>query len=177
MDSSSPPEAVAERVLAARAERLARVEEVVASGRPVAHTCFSRGGARFAVPAAALRRVIAVDRICELPGSTAVVPGVVVYDGDLLSAHDLHAWFRRPDDVEAPTWGLVVDVEGGRLVLLADEIDDVQTLDLDQLTPPPIGLRESGALLVGVHESDVLVLCPDALFRQPGFAFAVRAER
>jgi purine-binding chemotaxis protein CheW len=121
--------------------------------------CFSRAGAAYALPLSASCEVRPLSAYTAMPGASPIVPGLIIYRGELLSLHDLAAFLATPP-AQAPSWMLIVELEKGRrrIGLLADEIEGVTGLLEDELMPVPAtfgaqaqafrGLLPGGAMLI-----------------------------
>ncbi|HSP79255.1 MAG TPA: chemotaxis protein CheW [Myxococcaceae bacterium] len=156
-----------EALLKQRAARYARraapwVEEVVE------YVAFCRGVGHYALPLVGLREIRPLRHLARIPGASPVVPGVLHFRGELLSAHDLAAWMGHGTYVR-PGWTLVVEHGGARLGLLADEVTGIEKMDASRLGPLPVTLVERGVCFRGVLGGHRLLLEPERLFSTPAF--------
>lgn len=133
---------------------------------------FERGGTRYALALEALREIRPLKSFCAIPGASAVVPGVVHYRGELLSAHDLHALLSPGAAAAAPAWFLVIEQGRERLALLADLVQGVAVLPSRRLSPAPLALGDAAAGFRGVLDDGSLVLHPVGLLGLTDFLTA-----
>lgn len=130
---------------------------------------FARGATRYAVPLESLREIRPLKSFCAIPGASAVVPGVVHYRGELLSAHDLQPFLAPGATAAPPAWFIVLEHQRERSALLADVVQGVERLLASRLSPPPLSLGEKANGFRGVLDDGVLVIQPAALWALPSF--------
>ncbi len=129
---------------------------------------FQRGDARYVITIADLREVRFLKGFCPIPGARDVVPGIIYYRGEILSLHDLGAFMGASSEDEG-RWIIVVQHEGQRLGLMADDILGVRAYTADDIHPPPITMGSRAGCVRGVLEDGVLAISADALFSDPAF--------
>lgn len=130
---------------------------------------FARGATRYAVPLEALREIRPLKSFCTIPGASDVVPGIVHYRGELLSAHDLQAFLAPGVKAPAAAWFIVLEHHRDRLALLADVVHGVELLLASRLSPAPLSLGEKAGGFRGVLDDGVLVLQPTSLLALSSF--------
>lgn len=162
---------VAERLLRARADRYATTEH---AERKIfaAVVTFLRGESRYALPLDGLREIKPLTRFCPLPLAPATVPGVVHHRGELLSVHDLGAFVRPEVKNEEPTWLLVMEQDGERMGLAADDVMDVVEVEVGSLQAVPLTLGDAAELFVGMTRDGVLIVDGARAFQVSRFALA-----
>lgn len=157
-------------LLKLRAERYAKAASEVA--RDAMETVlFSRGSGRYGVLLSTLREIRPLTNLSLLPGASAVVPGVVYYRGELLSAHDLAA-FMNPGVRTAHKpggWILIVEHEGERLGLIADAVTEIRAMHAEAVHPLPLTLGDRSACFQGVLADGLLLLHTPVLFSSSRF--------
>jgi len=153
-------------VLEARARHYARSQDAEQGAR-LEIIVFRRAETRYALPVAALREVREVAGFQALPGASATVPGAFAYRGEILSLHDLAAFLGS--SAELPDWSLVVEHEGRRLGILADEIQGVEEVFIDEIRPIPLTFAKAGGLFRGLVSGETLLLNPIQCFETQSF--------
>jgi purine-binding chemotaxis protein CheW len=144
-------------LLEARALRYARAEsEPPAIERTV--VTFARSASRYGVSLEELREIRALSSICRLPGASDVVPGVVHYRGELLTLMDLSALSAGKSETKSAAWMLVIERDGERLGLMADEVTDVLSLSVGSIKPLPLTLDSVADTFVGMTADGVLIV-------------------
>jgi chemotaxis signal transduction protein len=156
-----------EALLKQRAARYARRTAPVVE-EEVEYMAFCRGAGHYALPLVGLRELRPLRHLARIPGASPVVPGVLHFRGELLSAHDLAAWMGQGSHVR-PGWALVVEHGGARLALMVDEVAGIERMAASQLGALPVTLGERGACFRGVLGGQRLLLEPERLFSTPAF--------
>jgi len=155
-------------LLEVRAARYATTEETQATD--VAEgVVFRRGDSRWAIPLSSLREVRPLRGFCKIPCASPAVPGILHFRGEILSLHDVRAYMDSTAEGQAPAWVIVVEHEGERIGLAADEILDIEAYSLGELSPLPVTLGERGAICEGMLRGGAVLLSPLSLFRTEGF--------
>jgi purine-binding chemotaxis protein CheW len=157
-------------VLQQRAVRYA-TETALISIDTIDVVIFQRGGARYGAPLSCLREIRPLHNLCRISGGSRVVPGMFYYRGEILSAHDLCAFMNsaQTGDDKASSWILIVEQEGERLGLLADEVVEIRSLLTGTSHPLPITLGDRSACFQGVLDDGLLLLHPARLFTSASF--------
>lgn len=166
-DALSPAE---EELLRKRARAYAKplVTEVEPSRDAVV---FIRGGAKYACPLSALREIRTLGKLCRMPLASAIVPGAVHVRGEIVSVHDLAAFLSESVEIAADASLLVVEDQGDRLALVADEVIGVDVYHLSALRPLPLTLGERASCFQGML-ADGTMLLSSALFSNTEFSSA-----
>jgi purine-binding chemotaxis protein CheW len=165
------PAAAARALLRARAERYAAVH---ADARPVlcSAVTFQRGKSSYALPLTGLREIRQLGQMCELPGSSPAVLGLVYYRGELLSLHDLSVFSSGAVPEKPPLWVIVMEHAGVRLGLVADELMDVVEIEAAAVHPVPVTLGDAAEVFTGITERGMLLLDVARTFESQRFISA-----
>jgi len=156
----APGDGAVERILAERAALLARPLPEPDHRRLDELAVLSAGGERYAVPLAALERVLPVEAVTPLPGLRPPWAGLVALRGELLPALDVPSYLGRPAGTAgaagAGAYCVVVAQGGLRVALLSEE-------PVTLMAPPEHGLSgpldpAAGGAVVGVTGDLVTVL-------------------
>ena len=131
---------------------------------------FIRGQSKYAIPIHYFREVKPLPQFCKIPGASKVVPGVFPYRNEIISVHDLAPFLDKGTSNTEPQWGLIVEIEKTRHVIVCDEVVGVEDVFLDQLQPPPLTLSQFGPIFEGLYKDQLLLLKPVELFRQSQFS-------
>jgi len=170
-DRSAQERAEDSRLLAARAARLrppAQEERKLYASV----VTFRRAQGVYALSLTDLREIRALTRICQIPGASPVVPGVVHYRGELLSLHDLSVFTAGTVTREVAAWVLVAEHDGQRIGMLADDVLDVLDIEVGGIQAVPLTLGEVGEVFAGITRERVLVLDVAKLFQSRRFISA-----
>lgn len=120
---------------------------------------FTLGGERFAFESAYLTEVCPASEIVPVPCTPSFVLGIVSLRGEMVSIIDLRKFFELPDRGISDMNRLLVLSSGMmRFGVLADTVEGVQALRLEELKKLPTlsGVREE--YLVGVSPLGITVL-------------------
>ena len=82
------------------------------------------GRERFAVPVAAVREVVASPVLARIPGAPPAVHGLANVRGTLITAVSAPVLLGDSDPLPSE-WLVVLDLFGGKLGLLVDEVEDL----------------------------------------------------
>ena len=155
-----PPEEQA-RILKARAHELAR--EPAASG-PAQDALevveFALAGERYALPLASVREVGVLKDLTPVPGTPAIIAGIVNLRGEIHTVIDLKKFFDLPDSgISELNRVLVLAGDDLRLGILADAIHGARSLAAEELQsslPTLTGIR--AGYLRGITAERLIVL-------------------
>ena len=142
-------------LLEARAARYRLDAAPVDASRATDMVVFERAGARYGVPIAALSGIHRLDSFTPLPGMTRAVKGLANVQGQLVAVHDLGSFAKPPRPPGAEIWLLVCQGSSSPLALLADDVDGVRSVAVDQLGAPPISLDAVRDCFAGFGEDGV----------------------
>ena len=126
------------------------------------------GGEIFAVEAVAVREILDLVHVTEVPGARPFVGGVINVRGRIVPLADLRVQFGMPPtestaDTRIIVLELPLDGEPTAVGILAERVHEVSQIDLASLDPAPrLGLRWRPEFIrgVGMRGGRLLVL-PD----------------
>lgn len=117
-----------------------------------------------AVPIGDLREVRPPERVTPVPGSSALLPGLLGGPGGGLAAVSLAALLGLDGALPADQqWSAVLDDPRSPVGLLADQALDITTAHPDELIPTSAG----GGLVAALLPSGALVLATAEVLRDP----------
>ncbi|MBX9749692.1 MAG: chemotaxis protein CheW [Roseococcus sp.] len=126
------------------------------------------GGETFAIEAVAVREILDLVQVTEVPGARPFVGGVINVRGRIVPLADLRVQFGMPPtestaDTRIIVLELPLDGEPTAVGILAERVHEVSQIDLASLDPAPrLGLRWRPEFIrgVGMRGGRLLVL-PD----------------
>ena len=130
---------------------------------------FRRGGAHYAIPLVSLREVRPLRTFCAIPCSSATVPGILHFRGEIISLHDVAAFMEPSMETKRAAWVIVVEHLGERIGLGADEVMDVEKVSAARVRPRPITFGYRGAICDGMLPDGSLLLSAARLFHTDTF--------
>lgn len=143
--------------------------------------CFHLRDQVFGVPIGAVRETLRLRPITRVFLTPPWLVGIFSLRGEIVPAIDLGPWLGLPRTTPTDASRLVVLRDGSRVVgLLVDQLDELQMVDPDDLSPPPPSLsRDRLELLMGVRTnatSTLRVLDADAIFASEALRSLGRRE-
>lgn len=149
-EGAAPDDEAVRAILEERARRLARVPTAAAADEEQATqlVVLSFGGERWGIEASLVIEVARRREVTRVPGLPPQFAGVTLHRGEILPVVDLRGLLSL--QAEAPAERLVI-LGGSRpsLGLLAESVNEMASVRLDRLHPPPPGGRE-GLPLLGI---------------------------
>ncbi len=135
---STDPAVLAEK-LARRAERLrGQLQPAVPAGPQLVCLSFSFGAQRYALPMDNVLEVHPLEQFTPVPGAPAFIRGVVQCRGTILALLDLGRLFGIDEAGLADIhYYIVAESAGRRVALAAGVAEDIVSVPLDKLRPPP----------------------------------------
>lgn len=88
----------------------------------------------------AVQAVLPMDEIVAVPLAPPTVVGITTKRGHVLTVVDARAAITRRH-LPATGQGVIIRVNGHRYALLVDAIDEVVSLDPNEIGPPPPGMK------------------------------------
>lgn len=158
-------------LLRLRAKRYARAALNEASDA-IEIVVFRRGSMRYALRLAMLREVRPLRATCCIPGASACVFGIVHFRGEILSLHDIAAFMSEGADPADAAWVIVVESDGERMGLLADEVLDIELCAAMDILPLPVSFGNRGDICDGLLPHGALLLSAPRMFRCDELFFA-----
>jgi purine-binding chemotaxis protein CheW len=159
-----------QRVLAARAQLLARKPEQRRQEARSQFVCFRLGASeRYGVGYDYLEEIMTVMDITPVPCTPPIIAGVANYRGELLTLLDLkQVFYTGQGDGNAEMPVIVVKAGGVRVGLIVDEVDGNEEYAPAHLAPPLSSAGASNRIYVqGIHQGRVTILNIGALLADP----------
>jgi purine-binding chemotaxis protein CheW len=120
---------------------------------------FRVAGERYAIGSRHVREVVRRIELTPLPGAPDSLAGVVNLRGEILAVFDPRTFFGLGERGPAASCMLVLGGDRIEFGLLADEVEDVRTLRMEEILPPSATLADPGReYLRGVTADALLVL-------------------
>jgi purine-binding chemotaxis protein CheW len=158
----------ARSVLEARAQVLARKEQVQDSSIGEEILIFQVGQGRYGLPANSVREVHPLGDWTALPGTPPFVVGLVNLRGQLFSAIDLRPLLDLPPAPPAPGARLlIVSVAATEIALLADHVVEVRPGNGNLSQAISVASGQARAWVKGIDSRLTLLLDPALLLADP----------
>jgi chemotaxis signal transduction protein len=157
------------RLLAARAEALARNGAAPSGPPPVELVGFSLGGARFALPASSVTEAVRDAAVTPLPAPAGGFVGVTGHRGQAMSVIDISGLMGAPAEAARPRRDLLVLAAGElRFALATDGDIELLALGPEEILPVPEWPGAEAGLLRGTAASGLRIVDEDALTSRLG---------
>ena len=133
---------------------------------------FLMGDNLFAVDIMRIKEIVIPQKLAGFPLQNSTLDGMINLRGQVIPVMNLRARFGLPPRSGGPGKLMIVSVAGRQVALAVDDLDEVVTVPVRDLTPPPDMVEGIGAeYLVAVclcNERLYLVLDIDTLFTPTG---------
>ena len=161
----TPEQALA--VMDERARALARVPARDPEPSEILEVAsFTLAGESYAIETRYITRVVRLTDFTPVPGTPDFLGGVLNLRGEILALVDLRAYFGIPSmGLTDLSRIIVLGLERNEFGIMADQVDEVSTLRVDEVLDTPATLPGGGgrALLLGVTADARIVLDGAAL--------------
>ncbi|MDD4928411.1 MAG: chemotaxis protein CheW [Gallionella sp.] len=170
-----PQDAASQKMLAARAELIARPVSGPQHEAWGQYLRFRLGAERYGIPYPYLEELLYVGHLARVPCTPAFVAGVINHRGELLTILDLKQFFRMPAVPSGVDARIIVVKHGQmRAGLLVDAVDGNEKYHEADVSAP---LMSNGVTnmeyVLGIHNACVTLLNLAALMDDP----ALRVQR
>lgn len=110
--------------------------------------CFSLGGRFFSLDIMGIREILRLSPVTSVPGAPETVRGVINVRGELITVLDMRRIFGiEADEPERRDVRIILaGTRSGRFGMLVDSVQDVVTLEADEIDPAPAD-AERGAVI------------------------------
>jgi len=129
---------------------------------------FRMGDNLFAVDIMRIKEIVIPQKLAGFPLQNSTLDGMINLRGQVIPVMNLRARFGLPPRPGGPGKLMIVSVAGRQVALAVDDLDEVVTVPIRDLTPPPDMVEGIGAeFLIAVclcSERLYLVLDIDTLF-------------
>lgn len=136
---------------------------------------FRLAGETFSLPVTAVQEILRVDRITPVPHAPYTVRGIINMRGRVVPVVDFRVRLSLPEaQVEAQSRILITSSRDHLVGLLVDSVEQVVTLDMTTVEPPPkdivtvqseyiVGVCSHGGELLFLLDVEPVLLVPDSL--------------
>lgn len=129
---------------------------------------FRLGDSRFCVDIMRIREIVLPQPLCAMPRSSRMLEGMVNLRGSVIPVVNLRSRFEMEPRFGGAGKLMIVSVGGRQVALAVDDVEEVLTVPVRDIVPPPeMADGIGGEYLVGVCLSEgimYLILDIDALF-------------
>ena len=133
---------------------------------------FLMGDNLFAIDIMRIKEIVIPQKLAGFPLQNSTLDGMINLRGQVIPVMNLRARFGLPPRPGGPGKLMIVSVAGRQVALAVDDLDEVVTVPVRHLTPPPDMVEGIGAeFLIAVclcNERLYLVLDIDTLFAPSG---------
>lgn len=114
--------------------------------------CFSLGDKLFAVDIMRIREILLPQKLSSLPCASDLLDGVINLRGNVIPVMNMRKRFRMPTEVTEKTGKLlIVSLVKQLLALIVDDVMEVITVQVKNITPPILASSDVGMeFLIGV---------------------------
>lgn len=130
---------------------------------------FRLGDNLFAIDIMRIKEILTPQKLSSFPVQHDLLDGMINLRGQVIPVLNLRARFGMPPRLTGPGKLIIVSVGGRPVALAVDDLDEVFSITIGDLRPPPDMVSNVGAeLLIAVclwNEQMYLVLHIDELFR------------
>lgn len=138
---------------------------------------FLMGDNLFAIDIMRIKEIVIPQKLAGFPLQNSSLDGMINLRGQVIPVMNLRARFGMPPRPGGPGKLMIVSVTGRQVALAVDDLDEVVTVPVRDLTPPPDMIEGVGAeFLIAVclcNERLYLVLDIDSLFTTSGRHYQV----
>lgn len=169
-DTPFPMDDVAEKILKARAEALARLV-IGGKSRPdrIPVIAFGIAHERYAIELTRVRTIHALTHLTPVPGAPGFIKGIFNLRGEIISVVDLKYFFELPEPPDQKA-GIVIiladqDLEFGILIDAVHGVSEIGPDDIHTGLPTLSGIRRE--YVKGVTAAGIAVLNDEKLLNDP----------
>jgi len=127
---------------------------------------FSLGTEEYGLPITQVQEIIRYIQPRSIPSAFASVRGVINLRGKIIPVCDLKQRLGLVDQSGAESRIVIVEAVTGPAGLIVDEVDEVTTVDDEQLEEPPVGKGEHITAVARVGDRLILVVDPEELLSE-----------
>lgn len=136
----------------------------MSDSRKLKFLCFKLGERFFALDIMGIREILRILPVTKVPDAPETVLGIVNVRGELITVLDMRKIFSIvAEDPDRRDMRIILGGSGGvRFGILVDSVQEVVTVELTEIDPPPI--EGDDATVIGVFkrqgdgQSDVVIL-------------------
>jgi purine-binding chemotaxis protein CheW len=127
---------------------------------------FSLHGERYGLPIATVREIIRYVAPSATAAARGAIRGMISLRGRTLPIVDLSSRLGQQLDVGIKTRILVVEVSGGALGLIVDDVDGILPIPAEQIEPLPVATADDGlgGEVATVGDKLIVLIDPERAF-------------
>jgi purine-binding chemotaxis protein CheW len=125
---------------------------------------FSLGAEEYALPIAAVHEIIRFSEPRSVASEVAWIRGVIGLRGKIIPIFDLAARLELAATGREPGKIVILETGGGQVGVMVDEVEEVLTLDPEQLEPVPTANVDTIDAIAKIDDRLVILLNPEGLF-------------
>jgi purine-binding chemotaxis protein CheW len=125
---------------------------------------FSLGAEEYALPIAAVHEIIRFSQPRSVASEVAWIRGVIGLRGKIIPVFDLAARLELADTGTEPSKIVILETGGGQVGVMVDEVEEVLTVQSDQLEPVPTANTDTIDAIAKIDDRLVILLNPEGLF-------------
>jgi purine-binding chemotaxis protein CheW len=129
---------------------------------------FSLGAEEYALPIAAVHEIIRFSEPRSVASEVAWIRGVIGLRGKIIPIFDLAARLELAGT--EPGKIVILETGGGQVGVMVDEVEEVLTVESDQLEPVPTANTDTIEAIAKIDDRLVILLNPEGLFAAPPVA-------
>jgi purine-binding chemotaxis protein CheW len=131
---------------------------------------FSLGAEEYALPIAAVHEIIRFSEPRSVASEVAWIRGVIGLRGKIIPIFDLAARLELAGTGTEPGKIVILETGGGQVGVMVDEVEEVLTVEPDQLEPVPTANTDTIEAIAKIDDRLVILLNPEGLFAVPPVA-------
>jgi len=125
---------------------------------------FSLGAEEYALPIAAVHEIIRFSEPRSVASEVAWIRGVIGLRGKIIPIFDLGARLELAATGREPGKIVILETGGGQVGVMVDEVEEVLTVDPEQLEPVPTANVDTIDAIAKIDDRLVILLNPEGLF-------------
>ena len=131
---------------------------------------FRLGAEEYALPIAAVQEIIRFSEPRSVASEVAWIRGVIGLRGKIIPIFDLAARLELAGTGTEPGKIVILETGGGQVGVMVDEVEEVLTVESDQLEPVPTANTDTIEAIAKIDDRLVILLNPEGLFAAPPVA-------
>ena len=125
---------------------------------------FSLGSEEYALPIGTVHEIIRFSEPRAVASEVPWIRGVIGLRGKIIPIFDLAARMGLTPTGDAPGKIVIVSSPGGQVGVMVDDVDEVLTVEAEQLEDVPTATRDSIEAIAKIDDRLVVLLNADGLF-------------
>ena len=148
-------------LLKERAKAMAREPESKSEATDVIHVIsFNLAGETYGIEYDFVREVFLLNDLTILPGVPSHISGIINVRGQILPVVNIKKIFNIPErGISERMRVIILENEKMEFGILADRVDPIQTIRLEDINPLPVTVSDTGAqYLAGVTKENLIII-------------------